>query len=77
MTNRTAYVRGVERGSWRKAPTTGGVCFTISWDRFEEILKAGSIPKAFPNWHLKEGEFVERIETSTDGVTVFIGNSGV
>lgn len=75
MTNRTAFVRGIERGSWRKAPTTGGVCFTISWDRFEDILKTGSIPEAFPNWHLKDDEFVERYEINADGVTVFIGRN--
>ena len=59
---------------WVKSTKSSGTCFTISFDRFEEILRTGKIPAAFSNWKLKNGEAVERFEMSEQGVTVFIGN---
>lgn len=70
--SRAIAIERSEKG-WKTGRLTGGVCFTISWDRFEEILKTGKLPKAFPNWHLKSNEYVTRFEIGTDGVTVFIG----
>ena len=67
-----AYQRDTNN-RWKKVtPRSSGVCFTISWDRFQEILETGKLPKAFPNWRLGVDETVERWEIADEGVVVFI-----
>ncbi len=61
-------------GQWQEKLTKGGLCFTISPDRMEQILKTGVLPDAFPNWKLKPEEYVERFVFDSEGITVYIGN---
>lgn len=53
--------------------SNSGLCFTISFDRFEEILKTGKIPEVFKHtWKLKEYEYIEKLDITKDGIVVFI-----
>lgn len=70
----TILERSTKTGRWIKGTRMSGVCFTITPDRLEEILRTGSLPKAFSNWKLKSNEFVERFVMDEVGITVFIGS---
>lgn len=68
MSNRTSYVR--DGRNWKKKTTSGcGLCFTISWDRFETYLKTGTISE-FQT--LGEDEHVDHYQVDETGVVVFI-----
>lgn len=64
--------RSEKTGRWIKSTKSSGTCFTISPDRFEQILKTGKLSPDFPNWHLEADESVERYEFNEHGITVFI-----
>ena len=64
--------------AWTKyIGSAGGLCFTISWGRFTQLVEhdesaAGDFAGMFAN-RLKENEVVERFEVDAKGITVFIG----
>jgi len=64
---RIAFGRG-KRKPWKKVRSTGGMCFTVSWDRFQDMLKN---KEALHSGFLGEDEYVERFEVNEQGVTVF------
>jgi hypothetical protein len=56
---------------YNKDGFTGGLCFTINWNRLNDLLKGRD---DFFLDRLREDEYIERFEVGEDGVTVFIGN---
>jgi hypothetical protein len=65
--DRIAFGRG-KRKAWKKVRSTGGMCFTVSWDRLEQILR--NKESAYIS-SLKSNEHVHRFEIDEFGVTVF------
>jgi hypothetical protein len=70
--NEVVLEKSEKTGRWIKGRRTGGMCFTISPDRFAEILRTGKLPSAFPNWKLSSTEQIERLVFDENGITVFI-----
>lgn len=71
--SKTILQKEPETGRWVRGTDSGGMCFTVSPARFEEILKSGKLPSAFPNWKLGKDEFVEKLVFDASGITVYVG----
>ena len=74
MDKQISIEKNDKTGRWQSTTNKSGMCFTISLDRMEQILKTGVLPDAFPNWKLKPEEYVERFTFDNNGITVYIGN---
>jgi hypothetical protein len=57
------------RFRYNKGSYGGGMCFTISWERFSDLLKGRD--DYFVS-RLHEDEYVDRFEVGEEGVVVFI-----
>lgn len=57
------------RFRFNKKPGGGGVCFTINWNRLNDLLKGRD--DFFLN-HLNDDEYIERFEVGEEGVVVFL-----
>lgn len=69
MSEKIAFGRG-SRKPWKKVrPTGGGLCFTVSWDRFEKVLRGDT--EALIT-RIKDDEYAHRFEVDELGVTVFL-----
>lgn len=54
-----------------------GVCFTLSWDRLEDILKGMSIKDALyrsSGVALQKDEYIEQVSAGPNGIDIYIGN---
>jgi len=72
-----AFEKSQKTGEWINSRRTGGSCFTISFDRFTNILRTGKLPDTFRDyfrdyWKLKPNEEIERLVINENGITVYI-----
>lgn len=69
--SRVAYTKRNDRKGWKKTHSTGGVCFSVSYDKLEALLRK-DLGKGFTS--IKGNEYVDRFEVDEKGITVFIEN---
>lgn len=65
--DKLVLVPGKKR-AWIKGLETGGLKFTVSWNRVVDIIRASSVPDL-----IKPDEVVERLEIDDCGITIVIG----
>ena len=68
MSRHVAYKRSKTTGNWIKSSFGAGCCFTLSYDRLEQLLKEHNMPIC----RLSNEETIERVEIDSTGITVFI-----
>lgn len=66
MTNRVAFERG-KRKPWKRTRPKGGMCFTVSWDRFEHLMRQDTDHYG----QYLNGMKPVRYEVDEKGITVF------
>lgn len=71
MNEREFTMKRDSNGQFRynKGTSGGGLCFTINWARFSDLLKGRD---DFFLGRLREDEYVDRFEVGAEGVVVFI-----
>lgn len=65
MARVVAYKRGVNKA---KSNFRSGLCFTVSYDRLEQLLRQHNLLLA----KIKDNEQIERVEIDEMGITVFL-----
>ena len=63
MTDRAVAYKPGKKG-WIKSSFGSGLCFTVSYDELQRLLKTAA--------RLRVDEKIERVEISSAGITVFI-----
>ena len=66
MSKSVAYKRG--KKGWINSDHGGGLCFTLTYDRLEQMLREHNLPIS----KIAKNEQIERVEINNGGITVFI-----
>lgn len=69
MSEKIVYVPGPK--GWVKGNARGGLCFNVSFDRLELLLR-GEVPCS-EYLRLKANEGIEHVEIDEHGISVYIG----